>query len=145
MTGKSCNVGHNDMVADFAIMGDMGIRHQQIMITDNRFSMAAGCSTMNRGIFADLVVGTNYQFSWFTFITEILRCATYHGKGTDQVSLANGRGAGDNRMWLDSGVGTYADPGFNYGIRPNIDGGVYLGFGIYNGSGMYGHYILKFY
>jgi hypothetical protein len=48
-------------------------------------------------------------------------------------------------MWLDSGVGTYADPGFNYGIRPNIDGGVYLGFGIYNGSGMYGHYILKFY
>jgi hypothetical protein len=98
---------------------------------------------VNRGIFPDLVVGTNNQFCWLTFITEILRCATYHGKGTDQVSLTNGRGPGDNCMRLDSGIRTYNDSGFNYSIRPNVYGGVDLSFGIYNGSGMYGHYILS--
>src|SRR3989304_4877594 len=35
MARQGCSIGHNDMISDLAVMGHMGIGHQEIMIPDD--------------------------------------------------------------------------------------------------------------
>ena len=86
MAAQGGGVGHDHMIADPAIMGDMGIGHQHVVVTDHRNSAAFDTTAMDRNIFADQVMIADGQRGFLAAIAEILGSRADIGEGTDPVA-----------------------------------------------------------
>ena len=75
MPGKGGNIGHNNMIADTTVMGDMAVGHNHIIIADNRFPIAVYRTPVDGNIFPNLVIVADDQLGW------LLPCNGYPEEG----------------------------------------------------------------
>jgi hypothetical protein len=67
-----------------AIVRDMAVRHDKIVVTDDGFAFA-GSTTVHRDELAEDTVVAYYSPSLFAFVFEILRNASNYGIGEDMA------------------------------------------------------------
>src|SRR5690606_9692520 len=65
-------VSHDQMISQDAVMGDMHIRHQQVVATDPGFALILHRTPMDGATFANNVVVTNNQAGRFPLILLVL-------------------------------------------------------------------------
>ncbi len=119
MTGQGCNIGHDDAVADAAVVGHVGIGHEQVVVADDRLGVSGDGAAVNGGKFADHVVVADPGPALFAPVFQILRRSTDrclreylvvltdfgpvtdHGMRADSGSLADGDMFADDGVWAD--------------------------------------------
>ncbi len=111
------------MVANHAVMADVRVGHDQVVVAQGRFGTILNGATVNRHAFADHVVIADDQTGFFTFVLEIGRVLAYRRKlvdaivptnpgrslenyvGTDHRTLADFHTCADNRPRADLDIG----------------------------------------
>lgn len=68
VAGKADVVGNDGVVSDDAVMGDMDIGHQQIVVSDNSYSLVLYGSYRERAVFANNVIVTDNQLSFLAAV-----------------------------------------------------------------------------
>ena len=71
-----------------AFMSNMSVGEEIVVVTDARQGMLE-CRTVNRGVFPEGVVVTNFKIGWATLIFEILGPKPNAGKWEKRVSAAD--------------------------------------------------------
>ena len=66
MSCQCCVIAHNDIVAELAIVGDMAICHDQVVIADFRDKPACFRSAVQGCEFPDIIVVADDEFAFFT-------------------------------------------------------------------------------
>src|SRR5262249_42090053 len=70
---KRCIVGHDDVVADPAIVCDMGAHHEETAVADPRQHAAAGGAGIHRDVLAHGIAPADLQAGSLTLIFQVLR------------------------------------------------------------------------
>lgn len=112
-------VGQNGLVADLAIMGDMHIGHDPVVITDPRHPAILGGAGVEGAELADGVAVADLQAGRLAGIFFVLRHAAERGMCMDLVGLTDRGDALDHAVRTYFGVGADANLGANNCVRPN--------------------------
>ncbi len=73
MAAQSCSIGEDDVVADYAVMGNVGVGHDQSMAADARQASALGGAAIDGNELADNVVVADLEARGLAFIAQVLR------------------------------------------------------------------------
>lgn len=98
MPRKRGVVCKNNVAADFAVMGNVAIRHNQVMVTNTCHPATPNGSTVERGRFSNDVVIANNELGGFVFVAQVLGRLAKTYKRVNLAVFANGAGARNNRM-----------------------------------------------
>ena len=119
MAADAGDVRHHVVAPDMAVVADMRVRHNKIVVADARFLPFAG-RAMEGDAFTDDVVRANDQIADFAFKLAVLRRAAKNRAGVDFGAFPNVRMFfyNDVRMHLDALRQLYlvADDG----VWPNV-------------------------
>ncbi|MNE42442.1 hypothetical protein D3C80_1365680 [compost metagenome] len=118
------------MVADDAVVTDMGIGHDQVVVAKGGLGAILDGTTVNGHAFADDVMVSDDQPSDFALVLEVGRVFTYRGKLIDAVVFTNPGRALEYHVWPDDR--TLADFHTRANDRPGAD---------LDARGQYGHRI----
>ena len=88
----------NNVAADFAVMGNVAIRHNQVMVSNTCHPATPNGSTVERGRFTNDVVIANNKLGGLVFVAQVLGWLAKTYKRVDLAVLANGAGTRNNRM-----------------------------------------------
>ena len=110
MTGDGRIVGHDDVVTNHAVVGDMDIRHQQIVAANTGDALVLHGSAMQGTAFADDVVVTNHQPGRLTLVLLVLTLLAHRRELEYPVP------APDGRRPLDNNMGGYLRAGANLDV-----------------------------
>ena len=102
MPAESGSVGHDDVIAELAVMGDVRVGHAQVAAADTGNAASAFRAPVERGEFTDTVIVAELQPRHFALELEILRFAADQRVGMDMVAHAH------PRVIFDDGVGVDA-------------------------------------
>ncbi|MNT17484.1 hypothetical protein D3C72_1526340 [compost metagenome] len=119
MPGQRGVVDQNAVIADDAVMPDVGISHDQVVIAQRGFRTVLHGATVNGHAFTDDIVVTDHQASFFAFVLQIGRVFAYRGKLVDAIVLADAGRAFEDYMRPDHG--TLADFHTCADDRPRAD------------------------
>ena len=72
VAGQGRGVGHDYVIAEQAIMGDVRLGHQETIVASFRYSAAAGGAAMNSHEFADAIPPPDFSFSRLACELQIL-------------------------------------------------------------------------
>ena len=95
---KCGSVGHDDAVADYTIVSDMRLGHDQTIVARLRQHAAARCSAVDRHELANLVSLSDARLGRFAFVLQILRGQPDRDKREDLSFRANHGPAIDDAM-----------------------------------------------
>ena len=119
MAGKHHIVREDDIVANVAVMGHMGIGQQCAAMANHSPQAATLGARVHRHAFADQAIIADFERRGFAVEFEILRLVTDRGKGKDPRARAN-RGASMHRDMGDEfhtvaedDIGTHMAKGTN--------------------------------
>jgi hypothetical protein len=73
VAGESCPVGHYDVIADMAVVGDMAIGHEQIAVPNCSFTITCDGPRVYGCEFTDYISVAYLEEGFFTFVFQILR------------------------------------------------------------------------
>lgn len=132
MAAQGRGIGHNDMVLQQTIVGDMNIGHQQIVIADPCHTLVLHGSAMQGGEFTDNVAIADLQDGRLAGIFHVLGILPNRGELVDPVVPANLGRPLDHHMGADFGTCCNLDPGANDGEGTNSDPFIELGIRIDN-------------
>src|SRR5690606_28031187 len=91
-------VSHGDIVANVAVMRDMGLHHEQAIVADGGLAAARVRAAMHRHAFADDVAAADLQRRASALVLEVLRRAAKHGIRVDLGSGAETRAVKNRHM-----------------------------------------------
>jgi len=86
------------MVTDLAVMGNMGVSHQVIIVTQAGMTAALGSTTVDGSEFPDDIVIPDVDKSIFTLESDILGIGAQGRERKNQAFLT------DNRVFVNGGV-----------------------------------------
>src|ERR1041384_1833490 len=66
VTGEGGRVGHDHVVTDDAVVGNMSLRHQEAVVADLSDAAATFGAAMNRNELTNAIARADLRFSWFT-------------------------------------------------------------------------------
>src|SRR5690606_2781627 len=89
MPGQSRVVDQDAVIAYHAVRADMGIGHDQVVITNGGFAAILQGAAVNGDAFADRVVIADHQSRRLPLVLQIRGVFTNRGKLVDTVVLAN--------------------------------------------------------
>jgi hypothetical protein len=98
MACKRGVVCKNNVASDFAVMGNVAIRHNQVMVSYTCHPSTPNGSTVKGGRFSNDVVIANNKLCGFIFVAQVLGRLAKTYKRVDLTVFANGAGARNNRM-----------------------------------------------
>lgn len=130
------SLGHDDIIADDAVVRDVAITHNKTIIADRSDSSAPCCASVQCGVFAYDVVITDDQARRFTLVREILRGPAQAGEWEDSVALSQfGMTLDENvrdqtRTLAESHIGTDDAAWANFNIVIQLDGRIDNGGGV---------------
>ena len=78
MTGQHGVIGQNHIVANLAVVGDMGIDHQQAIIADDRVAMFIQCP-VDCNVFTNGIARADQYFARALGNVYVLRQSAQHG------------------------------------------------------------------
>ena len=139
MAGKRCRICHDDVVSHDAIVSDVTVGHQKIIIPDHGDSMPSLGAAVQGDKFPEHVVVADLQVRRFSLVFEILRICSDGAVAVKMASLADGSPPVDVDMGIQDSAGS------NPGLRADDAIGADFGFRgnfscpVDNCSRMYGH------
>jgi hypothetical protein len=89
MTCQSCCVGQDDIISNLAVMSDVNVRHQKIVIADSGVSAATLRTSMNVDVFTKDIVITDREKRFFTLEFQVLWLQTDRSERKEVVVLTN--------------------------------------------------------
>jgi len=95
-------VGHDRLITNDAIVGNMHIRHDPVVITQNGLTFVLRRTATNRAVFANRVSITDDQSGWLTSIFLILWVVTDRCELVDMIVFADNGGAIDHNVTFDT-------------------------------------------
>src|SRR6266849_4901924 len=98
MASQSCGIRQNDVVADYAIMSDMGVGHDERVIADAGQASAFCGAAIDGDKFADGVVVADLEARGFVLVAQVLWGESDRGEREKAVARADFRGAFDGDM-----------------------------------------------
>ena len=122
------------MVADHAVMGEVTVGHNPVIVADTGFADTGDRTEVERRKFADGVAVADNQLGRLVAVFFVLRDFAEAGKLENAVVFADGGVAVDDGMWADFGVRADLDVGADDGVRADFDAGVEFGFGVNDGG-----------
>ena len=90
LTGKLGGVADNATVAKFAVVGNVHVLHEEIVVAYYCFAFA-GCATTDGDVLTDTIVVANLAGGLFATELEILRFGTDTCPGEELISVADSR------------------------------------------------------
>lgn len=143
MTGESGIVSQNNALADPAIMRNMGVVHEEAVITDGGEAITG--ATMNGGVFTNGDPVTDDYTGRLVFVAQVLGFQSNRSAREYAAVLTNLGATVDNRVTTDTSAGPYFNMGTNNCIRSNVGSLMNYGATVDNGRGMdQGFYWHKF-
>src|SRR5690606_25972626 len=98
VAGDGRVVGHDDVVTDDAIMGDMYIGHQQVVAADGGHATVLHGAPMQGAAFANDIVVADDQPGRLTMVFLVLAILADGGELENPVALADGRRPTDHHV-----------------------------------------------
>lgn len=135
MAAKQRAVGDDDVVADVAVVRDVGVGHEEIVVP-NYCIFFVFVGAMNGHAFAKGVVVSNAQARRSVFVFQVLRSFADNCACKNFVVRANGAVAGDVSVRADNAARPEDNVFINDRERAHRDVGVELGFGMDNSRRM---------
>ena len=89
VAAEGCGIGQNHVVANHAIMRDVGVSHNQDVAAHAGQSAALNGAAVDGNELANLVVVANFQARGFASVGQILRCHPDRAKREEAVVGAN--------------------------------------------------------
>jgi len=121
MPGNRGIVRKNRMAADHAVVRDVAIGHDPVVIADAGNALILGRAAVNRDALADCVAIADRQFGFFAGVFLVLRIVTDRCELKNMVVATDRRRTLDDDMGLDSGAGADFDVRTDNGKRPDAD------------------------
>ena len=143
VAGESRAIDENCVAADLAVVADVGVGHDQIVIAHAGDAAALHGAAADGAKFAKGVAVTDFERDALARIGEVLRIATDDGKGIQAIIFSEARGAfddgvmiedaavaefdfvADNRERADADSRTEPDARRNDGMGMNFDHGYF--------------------
>src|SRR5450830_107728 len=114
-------VGQDNIVTELAIMGDMYISHDPVIIANARNVGVLGSAQIKGDKFANSIAIADFQPGWFAGIFFVLRGSTQRAE-LENLVVPPYRGMPlDNDMWTDLGTGGDTYMRTNHRISANLD------------------------
>ena len=120
MAAQGRAIRHHDLVAETAVMGDMRIRHQQIVAADARYTLVMGGAAIHRDGFPKDVAIADFEPRRFAFVLLVLRRIAQGGKLKYLVVGADACRAVDDGVRSYPGAGPDDDVRSDHGERPDL-------------------------
>ena len=98
MPAKGRVISKDDVVADPAIMGDMGADHEEAIIADARDAAALNRTDIHRDVLRDDIVPANFERCVFALIAEMLWRPADRRERLNTCLSANGRSARNDHV-----------------------------------------------
>ena len=130
-----CNphiISHNVVVANYAIMRNMGIDHKQITATNACDAFILYRAAMNTTGFTNAIVIANFQPRLLALVFEILAVFADASELKNLVTLTDTGKLANDDMGVKHGLCPNCDMFTNNAIRPYLDRRVYRCSGINN-------------
>jgi len=89
MSGKVRRIGHDDVVAELAIVGDMAIRHDEIAVADHGHADVRRCRAIDRNVFTDRIELAEDDLCDFALVLQVLGFAADRCKLVDAAAFAD--------------------------------------------------------
>jgi hypothetical protein len=140
MASQSCGVGEDNVVADHAVMGHVGVGHDQGVIADAGEASTLGGAAIDGDKFADGVIVADFKARRFAFVTQVLRGESDRRKRKKAIARANRCGPFDGDMRDEFATFAEFDICANCAIGPNFAGGVNLRAGFDDCGAVNGHF-----
>jgi len=121
MAGQVGGIGHDDPVAELAVVGDVTIGHDEIAIPHDRDADISGGGTMDGNEFTDRVVIADDRPRNLVAELEVLGYGADGGKLKDPASRADVGMFVDDDMRSDDGILADIDIRGNDGVRTDYD------------------------
>jgi hypothetical protein len=121
VSGKVCRVGHDDVIAQLAVMGDMAVRHQQVVIADDGDADVGAGRPINRNVFPDRVMIADNDPRLLASELEILGGAAERCELRDSAFLTDIGMGFDDYVGADTGIFPDRYIGTDNRIRPDFN------------------------
>src|SRR5699024_11010930 len=126
MARRGDAIGHGNAVAKHAVVGDMHVGHEQVVITDHSDALVQHGATVHAAKFADHVAIADFEACRLTLVGPVLGLGA-EGNELKHFVVPTKRGmAGDDYMRPYTGAGTNPDIGANNGKRADFNINVQL-------------------
>jgi len=135
MTGQGAIVGENDMMADQAIVGDVGVGQEIVMVADDGLATRAG-SAIDRAELPEAVGIPDFQMGGLDGVFEILGPLADRGEGEESVAIPNHGGAGHADMAGQHIAAAESNPGSDHTVGTDLVVVADLGGWVDEGGGM---------
>ena len=123
-------VGDHVAIADAAIVRDMAVHHQEIVIAHPGHHAAAGRARVEGNIFANGIALADDQFARLAAILEILGRRADGGEGKHHVAFAERGAALDRRVRMDFAALADSHARADHAVRTDLHLAVQLSAGI---------------
>ena len=123
-------VGHDDIIVQYAVMGYMAVRHDEVVVTNHGLAFAGG-TAVNGDTFAKAVVVAYLDGGVLTGELEVLRNSTNDSAREDVVTFTHANTGADDGVGIDDAVFVDDDVVFYNSKGTYLDGRVHLGVGMY--------------
>jgi hypothetical protein len=139
VSGERCGICHDDVVSHDAVMGDVTVGHQKIIVSNNGNSMTSPRSAVQAHKLPEYIIIADFEIGRFPLVFEVLRI------GSDRTVTIK------TAPFPDAGPAMNANMRIQNGSRPNrhirSDDTVGADFGfrgnftrtVNNGRRVYGH------
>ncbi len=117
VAGERRAIGENRVAADDAIVGDVGIRHEEITAADPRHAAALRGAAAHRGKFPKTVRVTHHEFRALAAEFQVLRISADGAKRIENVFAANPCWTADHGMRRKRAAVPQLDVVSNHGER----------------------------
>src|ERR1700737_3705251 len=120
MPAERSRVRHNDVTANLAIVRNVGIGHDQVVVADPGASPALHRAAVDGDKLADYVMVADLQPCRFTRVGDVLRRQANRSKREETIVRANCRGAFDRDVRSKTAALANLDLGPNHTIRSDL-------------------------
>ena len=135
-------IGENGVAAHHAVVREMAVGHNPVVVTDARFANAGYRAGVERGEFADGIAVADNQPRGFAAVFFVLRLRTQTGKLENAVVFADLGMPFNHGVRADFGVRANLDVFADNTVRTHGNAAVQLCFGVDDGGGVdSGHFV----
>ena len=98
MARECSQIRHDDVIAQFAVVGDVTVGHDHAVVADPGSALSCGGTPVDGHVFPDLVAIADNDLGGLALVVQILWGHADGGKGTDEVIPADGGAAAEHRV-----------------------------------------------
>lgn len=109
------------MAAYDAVVGDMGVRHQQVIVSNSCNALILDGAAVNRGVLANDVAIADVEIGDLTTIFLVLWIFPHGSELKDPVVFSDSGRPFDDHMRTDFGAGVDSDIGADDGVGSYTD------------------------